>query len=96
MINGFLSTTNELDTFYKIIQQTRSKTKKSEMDSEVNHDINDQENILEKDPWKIVEPVADMGLTPLNLAESYQSPEFLSAMKNMCYPDFQEENKGED
>ena len=54
------------------------------------------ENILEKDPWKIVEPVADMGLTPLNLAESYQSPEFLSAMKNMCYPDLQEENKGED
>ena len=51
------------------------------------------ETILETDPGKIVNPPADTGLTPLNLAQNYQSAEFHDNMLNMCYPDMQEENK---
>ena len=53
------------------------------------------ENILEKDSWCCggVDPPAEMGLTPLNLAETYQSTEFHSAMLNMCYPHAEDPNK---
>ena len=43
MINAFLSTTNDLDTFSKILEQKKSKSKKCKKDDDVNGDFADYE-----------------------------------------------------
>ena len=43
MMNSFLSTHNDLDTFWKIEQKKRSKTKKCYSNNEANLDINDED-----------------------------------------------------
>ena len=48
MMNSFLSTNKDLDTFWKIVHKKRSLTKKSEESNEANHDINDEDNVSDQ------------------------------------------------
>ena len=49
MINGFLSQTNDLDTFSTLLKQKkRIKPQTPERNDEVNDEINDEENVADQ------------------------------------------------
>ena len=51
MINGFLSRTNDLDTFSRLLKQKkRIKQPTPEWNKEVNVEINDNENVADFNP----------------------------------------------